>query len=526
MRDNQRYNLLHHVVRHCRPAFLSALFYLGIWKELTRQPDQYGRTPKQLAKEKLFSNHRPIFMEEYDYWELVHGSMTPLMRACLRGDLDDVTRLVRLDPSSVAVKDVRGANSVMYAVAAGNRAIIGFLLSHGSEPDPVTDRRETLLTIAACLGRKDVLNYLLERRLVSDPNLTDHNGLRAVDHIAMNGDVPTMLDMTRYPRMTPDGAALALAASHRRQEMVELLLEAFRLPVAAADNNGRTAMLYAAANGDVTMMRYLLWQGSSWEDRDQQGRNILHLATVYDRVDIVKLAVEELRHRDGDTLTRLLHCQDGYNAKGDVVLIQSRDRGRKAWHYVDVDRRLKGAFQTQLKSGSIDATAFGTVLLSGYGAYPTAEEREELERKVASLSRQEQGQQGQRQQQGQQQQKQQQQQQQQQQGHQQGQHEEQLHQHKHQADMTPLHIAIFRGYTKVARVLLEAGSDPNQQDIRGLSSIHLAAVRGDMGMVRLLAHVDLDLRDSRGNTATELASKNGHHDVADYLLSKVRHWRF
>ncbi len=271
------------------------------------------------------------------------------------------------------------------------------------------------------------------------------------------------------------------------------------------------------------MIRYLLSQGSSWEDRDQQGRNILHLAAVYDRVDIIKLAVEELRHRDGDTLRRLLQCQDGYNAKGDVVLVRGKDKGRKAWHYVDVDRRLIEAFQRKLKSGSIDPKAFGTVLLSGFGSYPTAEKREELERKVASLSRKQGQQEGQ--QQGQQEGLPQ--------GQQKQQHEEQLHRHKPQADMTPLHIAIFRGYTTVARVLLEAGSNPNQQDIRGLSSIHLAAIRGNIEMVLLLTHADLDLRDSRGNTAAELASKNGHHEVADYLLrkavmgkSKVRHWRF
>jgi hypothetical protein len=53
-----------------------------------------------------------------------------------------------------------------------------------------------------------------------------------------------------------------------------------------------------------------------------------------------------------------------------VYLIQGNDAGRPAWHYVKIDRMKLAAFRRALKTGSLDASDYGTILKSGWGKDP------------------------------------------------------------------------------------------------------------------------------------------------------------
>ena len=72
---------------------------------------------------------------------------------------------------------------------------------------------------------------------------------------------------------------------------------------------------------------------------------------------------------------------------------------------------------------------------------------------------------------------------------------------------TPLHMASFRGYEEVARILLEGDADVTAQDDDGRTPLHVASGEGHLQVVRaLLEHgASTTARDKAGSTPLHLA---------------------
>jgi len=98
---------------------------------------------------------------------------------------------------------------------------------------------------------------------------------------------------------------------------------------------------------------------------------------------------------------------------------------------------------------------------------------------------------------------------------------------------TPLHLACDNGFAKVAKMLLDAGAEPDEPDEpTGAPAIHLASFEGHVKVVKLLIDwkADVNIEDDDGNTALSLAVLAGHHVVAKMLLAAMvagypPHWR-
>ncbi len=93
------------------------------------------------------------------------------------------------------------------------------------------------------------------------------------------------------------------------------------------------------------------------------------------------------------------------------------------------------------------------------------------------------------------------------------------------ARVRPLGTAVFSGDRESARLLLEAGADPNGQGEGGFTPLHSAAMNGDADLVRLLlssgADAGLPLPD--GRTAEHVAREGGHGECARLLASEGAH---
>merc|ERR1711915_835741 len=93
--------------------------------------------------------------------------------------------------------------------------------------------------------------------------------------------------------------------------------------------------------------------------------------------------------------------------------------------------------------------------------------------------------------------------------------ETQVLQEKGENGMTLLHWAADRGYSEMAKYLLERKINVNERDADGQTALHYAAACGHADMIRvLLDHgADVSIQDSEGLQAEECAEDNAVKDL-------------
>lgn len=84
---------------------------------------------------------------------------------------------------------------------------------------------------------------------------------------------------------------------------------------------------------------------------------------------------------------------------------------------------------------------------------------------------------------------------------------------------TALHIASFIGDVLPVNLLLEKKADINAVDGLGLTPLMVAAGRGNEEVVSLFLDMgaDITLRSEQGSTAADIADRNGHPMIAEWL---------
>ena len=88
---------------------------------------------------------------------------------------------------------------------------------------------------------------------------------------------------------------------------------------------------------------------------------------------------------------------------------------------------------------------------------------------------------------------------------------------------TALHAALAGRRTEVAKILLDAGADPNARQHGGWTPLHSAAASGDRAAVELLLArgAKPDSANDAGVTPAAFARERGHSEIADLLDAKA-----
>ncbi len=477
-------NLLHMAMCEFKPAYLEWCFYLAQWLELTRQKISQvssspypGLTASELCKKLLPKAKGPKIMETFEYFDQCQNSLSELSWLCLTGDKDGVQRLLSQDPGQVASNDSRGFNALAYAAASGNTEIIELLLRERVDPLTTSDKQETVLHIAAKLGRTAVVGFIIKsNRCPVNVDQVDRDKHKAIDYVALNGDVATMRAM-RDNGVRPNKRCVSLAARDGRSEMVRYLVEEEKLSVQGRDDRGRTGFLISCLHGNLELLRYFLSNGSSLTETDQQGRNCLHLTAENGHTAALRFLLD--RATEMGVLRKLLDVRDKFVGRETVLLVRGKDKTRSAWHYVQVQRHLMHRFRLQLTTGSIDVKLFGKILLSGFGDFPDFSRRNKLEDLFL----------------------------------------ERLDSQQVAFDMTPLHIAAFKENYDAVKELVASGADVKAVDKFGRSPLHYLAMRGNRELVELLQQHGAvsDARDEEGLTPGDVAGENGHCSLENLL---------
>ena len=85
--------------------------------------------------------------------------------------------------------------------------------------------------------------------------------------------------------------------------------------------------------------------------------------------------------------------------------------------------------------------------------------------------------------------------------------------------VTALHGAVARRDADIAKLLLDAGADPNARQERGFAPLHDAAANGISPLVELLLQHGArpDAKTDDGKTAADMAAERGHQDLVARL---------
>lgn len=86
---------------------------------------------------------------------------------------------------------------------------------------------------------------------------------------------------------------------------------------------------------------------------------------------------------------------------------------------------------------------------------------------------------------------------------------------------TPLHWASYKGHFRIVWLLLKEGLSPLDIDVFGNTAVHQAAASGSLPVLEcyLSRGVDMELKNSRGHTAYDLATTKEVKDIINEAIA-------
>lgn len=283
--------------------------------------------------------------------------------------------------------------------------------------------------------------------------------------------VKTLIDLgaetnaRRQDKCTP-----LILATYRNNYMAAHLLTKIGADTDAQQVEGKAALHIASCGGFASITQCLIESGCNVNLQSATGRTPLHLSVQKKQKHVVKMLLEN----DAD-----VGKQDKQDPNDRLILVRGKDKGKPAWHFVDVKKALTGLFYKRIKSGRLDVADFGTILASGWGTDPPDSKREQIF-KADSVNTVE------------------------------------------IKDKTALHIACEIGDVAIVELLVEHGGDINALDADGFTPLQLAAIRGNMKVVKRLVELkaDVNLTTVDGKDAVDYAKMNEEEGIEEFLKSK------
>ena len=186
--------------------------------------------------------------------------------------------------------------------------------------------------------------------------------------------------------------------------------------------------------------------------------------------------------RQQDKLLEIIDKKDKHKLKHAFSLVRGLDKGRQAWHCIHLDRRYVSLYQTQTRGGRVNASQFGTIVKSGWGDEPEAHFLEEVVSSYRDSNDTKDG----------------------------------------QDDMTPVMLAIYKGFGPIALYLLNAGADAHGRDCYNQTTMHMAAMRGLLDVAQELEKqgVSSYALDEADFTPARVARENGHTKMANFFMER------
>ena len=285
--------------------------------------------------------------------------------------------------------------------------------------------------------------------------------------------------------------ALHRAVMHVEPDVVQVLIDA-GADIDTKNNDGRSPLLSACAEGTFDTVKMLVRAGAEVRATDDEGVTCLHYAARRGRTETVRYLVSlpevDVNHGDADNHTALHRAV--VNVEPDVVQVlidagadinTQNNEGRSpllsacASRALDVVEMLVEA-GAGVRAKSDDGET--CLILAAYFGHT------EIVRYLAGLP------------------------------------EVDLNYRDTENNYTALQHAVEEGYTDVVQVLLEAGADVDTRGNLGRSPLLYVCASGELDVVKMLVRAGAEVRatDDEGDTCLILAAFFGHIDTVRYLV--------
>ena len=340
------------------------------------------------------------------------------------------------------------------------------------------DKVNTLSELHRCEDGNDaekavelVLNDGLD---INTPALCNRTPLLWASLSSSGEFIETLIDLganVNAQRSDDKVTPLILSADCNNFLAVNLLLDhGADANIASADGN--SPMHRAVSNGFFDIAKRLVEKGSDVNLQNKEGITPLFLGVKNKHEQLIKLLIEN----EADVSI-------GYkeNSTERFYLVRGKERGRAAWHYVLVKKHLLGLFLKLANGGSLNVADFGDVLRSGQGKDPPEGTRNKLQKEHESMF-------------------------------------------KEITDTTLLHFASeIINEPEIIDLLVKSGANVNAQDAEGFTPLHMAAIHGNLKIVKKLVDLEADVNivTTDGKNAAELAHLNEELEIEEYLESKM-----
>lgn len=213
---------------------------------------------------------------------------TPLMYAFQGGGTTDVSSFVRAG-ASVNERDAKGWTALMYAAIKHADEEMKALIDAGADVSAVNDEGQTPLMLAAQAGHARAVKMLLENGLAGAVNARDKHGRTAMMYVrrgysyeeSAEAIVRALVTAGANVRATDEEGrtALMFAAEAGGTDGVKAFIEA-GASVNAKDKHGRTALIWSVASKDTAYhdaVYYLLQAGADATAKDDEGQTAFTL---------------------------------------------------------------------------------------------------------------------------------------------------------------------------------------------------------------------------------------------------------
>ena len=337
-----------------------------------------------LAEQDLFNEATWLFDHNADYGiKDKKNGMTILHVVCRDGHQDFAEKLIERG-AEINLPDKEGRTAIHYAVMSGNSKLVEALLKLGCDPNKLTKKMETPLHFAAKASNLEVVQFLIEHgasikainwKLVE--NLKEQRYRQ--DKIYYDSDEEHIVALKKALGLkTPESLQAdedeededeydedeEEDAESKEEDIKHVILDLDKIPFDllprdthdAADTDGMTALHFAAQNGNLAVVQFLVEQGADIKAQDiVLSRSAIHLAAENGHLECIKYLAEkgvDLLDRDIYGATALHYAARANKLDVMKYLVD------KKMDYTAKDARGWTAMHYAANGGSIDVVKY------------------------------------------------------------------------------------------------------------------------------------------------------------------------